>query len=370
MTTYSILFVDDERNVLQGLRRSLRSMRKEWNMAFAYSGKDALDILQETPVDVIVSDMRMPEMDGAQLLEQACAEYPNTVRFVLSGQADRDTTYRAIGPSHQFFSKPCDIDALIAAISSACAHRDGLSTDAVRAISGLRCLPTPTRQRSALTAALQQEQLTINYAASLISRDPGMSLKTLQLTNSTYFGAAAAVYCPDRAARMLDIDVFQDLARQGRFSVPLTNEDAEDAYTQLVDVSNLTAMICKRIANLEGTSPQMQMLAFAAGLFSQIGDLLLHTEAGDHLADSCKTQTTAYLLTLWGAPASLISVLCETGETDRDYAALRIYLQAARYLATHAMVGEDDADDAICAVPDIKNWAEQCADLMETASAA
>lgn len=59
-----ILFVDDERNVLDGLRRMLRNMRKEWDMAFCQGGEEALDALGGEPFDVVVSDMRMPGMDG------------------------------------------------------------------------------------------------------------------------------------------------------------------------------------------------------------------------------------------------------------------------------------------------------------------
>ena len=65
-----ILFVDDEAKVLEGLERMLRPRRREWEMVFATSGAEALRLLEASPFDVIVTDMRMPEMDGAQLLEQ------------------------------------------------------------------------------------------------------------------------------------------------------------------------------------------------------------------------------------------------------------------------------------------------------------
>jgi len=66
----NILFVDDEPVLLDGLRRSLRSMRNEWSITFAGSGEEALKVLEKAPFDVVVSDMRMPKMDGAQLLNE------------------------------------------------------------------------------------------------------------------------------------------------------------------------------------------------------------------------------------------------------------------------------------------------------------
>jgi YesN/AraC family two-component response regulator len=80
-----ILFVDDEVNMLQGLRRMLNTMRHEWDMVFVESGQEALALLAQTPCDVIVSDMRMPGMDGVQLLTQVMERFPLTVRIILSG---------------------------------------------------------------------------------------------------------------------------------------------------------------------------------------------------------------------------------------------------------------------------------------------
>ncbi|HEY4481440.1 MAG TPA: response regulator, partial [Candidatus Brocadiaceae bacterium] len=86
----SIIFVDDELKVLQGLQRMLRSMRHEWDMKFATSGQKALDMLSKSPFDVIVTDMRMTGMDGAQLLREVMKRYPGVVRIILSGQTDQD----------------------------------------------------------------------------------------------------------------------------------------------------------------------------------------------------------------------------------------------------------------------------------------
>jgi CheY-like chemotaxis protein len=71
-----ILFVDDESRILEGLQRMLRPQRQHWEMAFASSGEAALKLLEERPFDVIVSDMRMPVMDGAALLTHVRDRFP------------------------------------------------------------------------------------------------------------------------------------------------------------------------------------------------------------------------------------------------------------------------------------------------------
>lgn len=84
-----LLFVDDEAMILDGLRRALHGMRQEWDMHFVDSGASALDALDRDAYDAIITDMRMPLMDGAQLLEQVKQRHPEMVRIVLSGQSSR-----------------------------------------------------------------------------------------------------------------------------------------------------------------------------------------------------------------------------------------------------------------------------------------
>jgi response regulator RpfG family c-di-GMP phosphodiesterase len=102
----TILFVDDEKNILSSLKRLFRPLIDK--ILIAESGAEALDILNTEPVDVIVSDMRMPEMDGAQFLEQAAKKYPDTIRILLTGYADITSTIDAVnkGSIYRYISKP------------------------------------------------------------------------------------------------------------------------------------------------------------------------------------------------------------------------------------------------------------------------
>ena len=114
-----ILFVDDEPKILQGLGRMLRGMRHEWDLLFANGGPEAFELMGRSRVDVVVSDMRMPGMDGAELLAEVEKRHPHTVQFVLSGQTDKETAFRAVGPSHHFLSKPCEADILVNSVRRA-----------------------------------------------------------------------------------------------------------------------------------------------------------------------------------------------------------------------------------------------------------
>src|ERR1700683_4032051 len=138
-----IVFVDDEVNVLQEMRRTLHSMRSEWDMEFLPSGAAALDSLAKSPADVIVSDMRIPGMDGWQLLAEVKKLYPRTVRLVLSGHADPRSVMLAIGTAQLYLAKPCESGSLKAAIVQTQMLRQLLSNDRLALlVGGVGMLPS------------------------------------------------------------------------------------------------------------------------------------------------------------------------------------------------------------------------------------
>ena len=114
-----VLFVDDEPKVLEGLRRMLRAYRREWTMEFCEGAEQAMAAMAREHFDVVVTDMRMPGMDGAELLTRVRDQYPDTVRIVLSGQSEQERILRAVGPAHQYLSKPCDPEFLRLTITRA-----------------------------------------------------------------------------------------------------------------------------------------------------------------------------------------------------------------------------------------------------------
>lgn len=114
-----ILFVDDEANILDSMKRQLR---KRFQVSTALSGQEALDLLKaEGPVAVIVSDMRMPGMDGIELLKTVKAVYPETVRMMLTGNADQETAIEAVnkGQVFRFLNKPCPTSMLVTSLALA-----------------------------------------------------------------------------------------------------------------------------------------------------------------------------------------------------------------------------------------------------------
>lgn len=109
---YTILLVDDEPNILSALKRAL--YKRPYKVIVAHSGEEALHTLKHQAVQIIISDMKMPGMSGAQLLEKVAAQFPDTFRVILTGYADVDSTIQAVnqGKIHRFLQKPWQQDDL------------------------------------------------------------------------------------------------------------------------------------------------------------------------------------------------------------------------------------------------------------------
>jgi DNA-binding NtrC family response regulator len=123
----SVMFVDDEPAILTTLRRCITPICRQWKMEFFTSPHLALAALEDRPFHVIVSDMLMPEMDGAQFLDEAMRRLPQAVRIVLSGTVTEQMLGTANVASHHFLPKPCNVrrlTAIIESLASVADHRN------------------------------------------------------------------------------------------------------------------------------------------------------------------------------------------------------------------------------------------------------
>jgi putative nucleotidyltransferase with HDIG domain len=325
-----ILFVDDEPMVLRGIARSLRSVRNDWHLEFLPGGPEALEAMERQPFDVVVTDMRMPGMDGAQLLEQLKNRFPSTVRMALSGQSDRATLLRAVGPTHQYLSKPCDAEELKQKIHHALALRDLLDNPTLKeAVSRLEVVPCLPSLHATLSHLLESPNCSITEANAVIVRDLGMTAKLLQLVNSAFLGTPSPVASASKAAALMGIDTLRTLILSLRLFVPLETGLNEE-LTEVWEHGFATGTYAQAIAECQSCEPHVVEAAFTAGLLHDIGKLVLAwacsdeyefalrskaeknistTESEFEVFASTHAQVGAYLLGLWGLPDSIVDAV-------------------------------------------------------------
>jgi len=311
-----ILFVDDEPNVLQAMQRTLHGMRGEWSMKFVSSGAAALESLAKSPVDVIVSDMRMPGMDGWQLLAEVKNLYPQTVRLVLSGYADPDSIMRSVGTAQIYLAKPSDVGALKAAIAQTQTLKGLLSSELLAELVGeVGSLPSPPQAFQEIMACIQNPAASVADASRIIVRDAAMTANIMKLVNSAFFGARHAVVSAERAVTYLGLNTLGALVLgHGVFQSSAASKIAGFSLEALWKHSQQTALAARAIALAEKLPAAKAEEAFLAGLLHDVGKVVIATRVastGDNFAqmELHHGEVGAYLLGLWGFPNSIVEAV-------------------------------------------------------------
>lgn len=328
----TIFFVDDDPKLLEGFKRMLRGMRKEWEMKFIGNGPEALEVLQKEQCHVLVTDMRMPGMDGLELLSRVRDLYPHVVRIILSGYSDQDLVLKSLGPAHQYLSKSCDADTLKATVSRACAMRTLLEDEAlVNVISCIESLPSLPSLYTEVVNEVNSPNSSLSKVGEIVSKDVGMSAKILQLANSPIFGLPGHITIPAKAVLLLGLETIKSLILSVKIFSRFEQAEVQGfSINGLWDHSIATGIIARSLATQHDLEQKKIDEAFMAGLLHDVGKLILldrfpekcreilraqnsckcrSWEAESHVIGTTHAHVGAYLLGIWGLSEEIVEAI-------------------------------------------------------------
>lgn len=380
-----ILFVDDEHLVLDAIQRSLYHV-EGWELECATSGAEALEILEEDAFDVLVSDMRMPGMDGAELLTKVHELYPDTIRMVLSGHAEQEAAMRTIGVAHQFLAKPCAPGTLQTAIERTLQLQRLLASPAVQNLVGrVPALPSPPKIYMELTRLMTKEDVDLREVAALVETDPALCAKLLQVVNSAFFVQSARTSEVHQAVVRLGLLTLKGLVisleAMGKFEIAdaIAGFSFDDERQRAAKVARLSFQLCSTKA--------ARADAFMAATLHDIGKWVLAAEAPDLLRDALAVaaergrplhevemevygathaEVGAYLLGLWSLPEAVVAGVANHHSPERVLAhADELDVAHAVYIADAALFGVPPTDAQLASM----RCKLSAAQLMEKAEA-
>lgn len=330
-----VLFVDDETSLLAGLRRMLYLMRGEWDMTFVSSGVDALNVLRNQPVDVIVTDMRMPEMDGAQLLACVREEFPEVVRVILSGFSELASMLRGLPVAHWFLGKPTSRDVLKAAIQRSSELQRRLSNPETRSVIGsISALPSPSATVAELNRLLAMPHPPTDEIANVLGSDIAMTVKLLQLANSAFFGISLPVTDVRQAVNYLGLSTIRDLVVASEIFEGV--EPGDEVHTQTLNRIKEHSMAVGRLAGELMPDEEGRNEAFVSGMLHDVGELIVGIFMSEKYAEfqirrndtdspedlerelfgATHADIGAYLLELWGLPYSIVEAVARHHDAE------------------------------------------------------
>lgn len=301
-----VLFVDDEPRILTGIENALIFADDHWDASFASSGEEALAMIEANRYDVLVTDMKMPGLTGADVLERAIATHPEIVRLVLSGEVDPELAERAMPLTHEFVSKPCDPDDLFAIIERVYVASRSLEDSTVRDVLGsLDRLPSQPNLHLKIQDALGNGA-GADVVSRLIETDLAIASSIIKTANSAFYGFRTPAENVRDAVVRLGTQTVSGIvlnAEVGRWASP-------EMQSLVAHLNAHSARVADLLRKLVGNQVAQAALV---GLLHDVGLLVLITQFSDEFAS-----------------------LRESGwnEHDPDQAAER-----AAFGATHAEIG-------------------------------
>lgn len=371
----SILFVDDDKDILLGYKNMLFTMRKKWDLFLASSVNKALEVLNSERIDIIVADLKMPGLDGNDLLNIVKEKWPNIIRIVLSGQQDYSQIINTTQSAHQFLSKPCDGAMLKAKIQRTYLLQGFMRDQRLKGIiSGIDNLPTLPKIYMDLEKALSSEKSSMREIANIISHDITITAKILQLVNSAFFGLPTTISNISQAVQYLGINIIKSLVIYIKvFSLVDEAPEQRQFYHNIWEHSYKVANAAKAIAIEENFDKSEVEEAFLSGLLHDIGKIIMtkldnyptkvinHAKSNNisfsdaelDLLDTSHAEAGAYLLGIWGLPDRIVESVAfhhfPSLITDMKFDTL-----AALHIA-NSIVGKSEFDHDYVNILNIKN---------------
>lgn len=326
-----ILFVNDSAQA-QNLQSMLENMKELWDMRFVEAEADIWNALANDNYDVLVFDLKTPEINGIELLHEVSVRYPQLVRVIIAGPSDQELVLRAIRSNHQIITQPFNPLSLKGLIDRSCKLREILHNEELKhfvaRVSHLPSLPSLYQQ---IVDEMQSPKVSVKRVADLIAQDVTMTAKILQLVNSAFFSLPQKIISPHQAAVLLGIDILKGLVLHVHIfsSFQLDSRIKNFSIQGLAKHSLLVGKLAQEIVLAETNIRDMEENALIAGLLHDIGKLILlqdperynqvvthsrarncsHYHAEYEIMGASHAEVGAYLLDLWGIPEPVVHAI-------------------------------------------------------------
>ncbi len=361
-----ILFVDDDRNVLDGIRRLLRCRKNEWKIEFVTRGTQALKVMKDTHYDIIVSDLKMPVMDGVELLEKVRKRFPGVIRFMLTGYSDQPLKGKALRCSHKLLTKPCNAQQLSKLIENAFRLDEKIKSEKVsNLISKMQSLPVMPKNYQRVIDILAQPDCSPRDVGRMIEKDIGMSAKIMQVANSSFYSGGGMICDPVRAVVHLGLHTVEALILSAGIFSRISEKTAHRFWVDgLQEHAARVGMLARDICESWHLEEETVELAGMAGILHDAGKMVLISGFADEtyemiirsryekvcynrleekLLGATHAEIGANILELWGLPHKIVEAVVYHHDQDNLYEG-KHDITAAVYIA-------NQIDNFVCMSP-------------------
>jgi HD-like signal output (HDOD) protein len=350
MDVPKVLFVDDEVGILNALRRGMRLHCREWQAEFCNSPAEALTLLPAFAPWVVVSDMRMPDMNGADFLRLVSQQTPEIIRVLLTGDTSPEVALTVSETAHMLIAKPVQFETLIQMLHRAqCLRMFPVSPTIRQQIGSITHFPVLQRVYQQLVEYLQSDDIDTQEIARIISQDPNILAKLMQLANSAFFGFSSHVSNAHETVVRLGVELVKNIVLCLGVFTPddrMTDVMSEQLFVEAM----LIAGISRQLSIACGCKRREADDSYVLGLLHDVGRLMsdIQTVDDDRVTQSNEVNVIgAYLLALWEFDSDFVNAVLyqDAPENMTNVTSLCCRLYVAKAVVKARKQGESVLDE-------------------------
>lgn len=320
----------DERTRLE---RELDAPDDQWIIKYSANGLEALGIIGNGKIDVVLADLELTRMSGYELLEKVRASFPDVVRILISDFPREEKSPQALQLVHQFLPLPLDTDKLSTTLERAFLIRSMLEKSALREIlADLSSLPPMPSLYMSLVEALAGSDAPIATISDIVSGDTAIATSILETVNSSFFGLSRTVQSPSHAVSLMGLDMIKAIVLSLEVISEFETTELPGDFTMetLWKHGMETGAVARRIAMAEGVARETSDMAMAAGLLHDQGKLIMAENLGERYGETLRAaeadngslfdaetrffgvshaEIGGYVLGMWGMPKPLVEAI-------------------------------------------------------------
>lgn len=355
---HNILFVDDE-SVLLEFYKSYFNFRAGWNAFLCSDPLSVHEILKKEQIDVIVSDLNMPSMNGAELLSSVAENFPWVIRIVITSETNSHLSLQAIKYAHRCLKKPVNMAEIESEIENTFfIYKSEVSRIVRTILTGLDSIPVMPKVYSELISEIKKgEEASLHRIGNLIAEDPGMSMNVLRVVNSPYFGSELSINKPEHAVTMLGLDIVKNLILTAELINLFPLSPANSAIVDdIIHHSTLCSCLMTQIFKYEETKGRVSKedveIAGSIGMFHDVGKIILASEFPElyqrvyalhynseetfntiewRLLGVSHAEVGAYLLSLWGLSSKVSKTIAKHCNASNEIKKRDVFIRAIYY---------------------------------------
>ena len=299
-----VLFVDDEMSILRSIKRSF--FNTEYIVFIGNGAKEGLKILSENQIDVVVSDVKMPDMDGITFLSEVKLLYPNIDRIILSGFVEKESVLKAIvlGVAFDYITKPWENEVLFEKLDYIFLMRERLSNkNLVTFLNSIETLPKLPEVYGEFNRAVENDK-SFKEISEIIGKDIAISTKVLQLVNSAFY-ARTKIGSIEQALQIIGLTGIKNILLYSSLSKDLTLSQGQKDDLKYYD--NLTFVVNKLFIRIyqiiKGENPPQEF--YMLGMILYIGKIILLCYFYERYLEIKEKMKSDENMTFWEAQISL-----------------------------------------------------------------